>query len=321
MNKHRRDSQSMVELYEGVMDKVLSKFSNTGMGQRASERVALQNDQKIMKKYFNTSPLSTQDQVMKQQLVGWLNRLTKLDATTVPAVNNLPDVVTRKEIDKALPQITQELRILKSTGSVMGQQTQQTQPAPAEPVGPEQSAPDEPEQPEQSSPDEPEQPDINTSDPDPDQAEMTADEPEQPASDEPIEPEINTDDDWLNRANDNTQATTNDPQSQPTAQRQLKSTVDRLRKTGGINMSAEDKALLNSYKSHFKNAYERNPNQQRYRISGDEDVRLTNKEVQALINSATIHEMLPILEKALNNNHGYNTLGRAGFMGTKWGRF
>lgn len=148
MNKHRADHQALHEAYQqvtqneakgGMWDKMISKVaSRTGMGARAADRVQGKNDEKQMIRHFNASVLGNMSRISKPQLAGWLKNLVKLDASELSTIDQLPDTFSNKDALNALPEITQELRVMKQTGT--GYNTDRSPvevpPAPEQPVEP-----------------------------------------------------------------------------------------------------------------------------------------------------------------------------------------
>jgi len=173
------------------------------------------------------------------------------------------------------------------------------QPAVEEPA-PEQPAVEEPEEDEPAA----EQPAVEEPAPEqpaveePAVEEPAVEEPaaEQPAVEEPIAP----------------------VKQNPNAERmnQIKNVAMKMVRGQGFDVSAEDKALVNSIKDDLKARVEGNPNQPQYRIGGG--VRVSNKQAQALINSGNIYDAIPILEDIFISK---SILKRPGFTSIDWGRF
>jgi len=97
---------------------------------------------------------------------------------------------------------------------------------------------------------------------------------------------------------------------------QIKNVAMKMVRGQGFDVSAEDKALVNSIKDDLKARVEGNPNQPQYRIGGG--VRVSNKQAQALINSGNIYDAIPILEDIFISK---SILKRPGFTSIDWGRF
>ena len=371
MNKHRSDHQALHEAYQhitqneargGMWDKMLSKVaSKTGVGARAADRVQGKSDEKQMIRHFNSSVLGNMQEISKSQLTGWLKNLVKLDATKLKTINQLPDTLSSKDAMNALPGITQELRVMKQTGTGYNMNTEPTQqqetPPPLPPVEQPSDEPSTEQPPVEQPSDEPstEQPSDEPSTEQP-PVEQPSDEPQEVADEAPEEitpsdetpreikpsdePAPNADqeepsrtDDWLKSANtaaketgspvddvEEPEASQPAPATEPVptstgSNNELRAIAKKLKSGQGFDLSAEEKALINSVKSQLSANMQKNPNQNQYRIGG---TRITNKQARAIVNSSTVYDMLPILEQIYTKQ---NILLRPGFMNNTWGRF
>lgn len=278
MNKHRRDSEALVEAFNkifettdpieergGWWDKTVAKSPVSKMfgrvSQRAQGRVTAQKDTQEMLNRFHQTLGRNKQPVDAEDLKGFIaNQIPGLNTEQLPTLSQLTGMLELKQVEQIMPGVVDDILDYRAKG---GKQQPQPQPQP---------------EPEKKQDPEPEK------EQDPEPEEKT----EEPQGGEPSEPQ------------------------------QVKSVVSRLMNTGGFDMSAEDKALLNSYKTKLRDRYTANPNQPQYRIGGG--VRLTANQMRALINSSTIYDMLPILEHVFKQSETHDII-RPGFMSPNWGKF
>ena len=345
MNKHRKDSKALFEAYqqiqqvdEGIFGRMGNKIQKN-LGLTKSQRAAgaagvdMDTDAKKMSTNF-AAALKTlapgSKTITKQMLNNFLvGQHQKIQPDSLQSVASLPDPVKVSDVQKALPQIIRDVHSQFSFG------VQQPDIAPATPewtFDDKELPGGTPDTDNQTGSSEAGASDVSSivdqinslspedkqqilttlqSEPAAEQPAVEEPAPEQPAVEEPEEDEPAAE-----------QPAVEEPiapvKQNPNAERmnQIKNVAMKMVRGQGFDVSAEDKALVNSIKDDLKARVEGNPNQPQYRIGGG--VRVSNKQAQALINSGNIYDAIPILEDIFISK---SILKRPGFTSIDWGRF